>query len=68
MGNAFSSPLLSQEMKMAGILSEVNMSDVFIEPIKKVMKKKDKKPAMLEEQIRDSIPYEDEEVEENEEL
>jgi len=35
---------------------------------KKVMKKKDKKPAMLEEQIRDSIPYEDEEVEENEEL
>jgi hypothetical protein len=55
-------------MKMADILSEVNMSDVFIEPIKKVMKKKDKKPAMLEEQIRDSIPYEDEEVEENEEL
>ena len=53
---------------MAGILSEVNMSDVFIEPIKKVMKKKDKKPAMLEEQIRDLIPYEDEEVEENEEL
>ena len=53
---------------MAGILSEVNMSDVFIEPIKKVMKKKDRKSAMLEEQIRDSIPYEDEEVEENEEL
>jgi hypothetical protein len=56
-------------MKMAGILSEVNMSDVFIEPIKKVMKKKDKKPTMLEEQIRDTLPYcETEKAEEDEKL
>jgi len=30
--------------------------------------KKDKKPSMLEEQIRDSIPYEIDEVKENEKL
>ena len=47
------------------ILSEINMPKGFVEPIKKIFKKK---PAMLEEQIRDSIPYDTEEEEKNEEL
>jgi hypothetical protein len=34
-------------------LSEINIPKDFVEPIKKIFKKK---PAMLEEQIRDFIP------------
>ena len=46
-----------------GNLSEINFADNFknetiriVEPIMKVMKTKKKKPKMLEEQIRDSLP------------
>ena len=47
------------------ILSEINIPKNFVEPIKKIFKKK---PAMLEEQIRDSIPYDAEEEEEDEKI
>ena len=50
---------------MVEILSEINIPKDFVAPIKKIFKKK---PAMLDEQIRDSIPYDAEEEEKNEEL
>jgi|TARA_B100001079_G_scaffold235379_1_gene217242 hypothetical protein len=59
---------------MVKFLSEVNMADRLESQFKKALSwsgrvvKKDKKPSMLEEQIRDSIPYEIDEVEENEKL
>jgi hypothetical protein len=56
-------------MEMVGFLSEVNMSGIFIEPIKRVLKRKEKEPTMLEEQIRDTLPYyETEKAEEDEKL
>ena len=59
---------------MVKFLSEVNMADRLESQFKKALSwssrpvKKDKKPSMLEEQIRDSIPYEIDEVDENEKL
>ena len=51
---------------MAEILSEIKIGPRIIEPVVKVFKKK---PKMLEEQIRDSVPCEAEtEEEENEEF
>ena len=51
---------------MAEILSEIKIGPRIIEPIVKVLKKK---PEMLEEQIRDSVPYDAEpEEKENEKL
>ena len=50
---------------MAEILSEIKIGPRIIEPIVKVLKKK---PEMLEEQIRDSIPYDAEEEEEDEKI
>ena len=51
---------------MVEILSEIKIGPRIIEPVVKVFKKK---PKMLEEQIRDSVPYEAEtEEEENEEF
>ena len=40
---------------MAEILSEIKIGPRIIEPVVKVLKKK---PEMLEEQIRDSVPVE----------
>ena len=48
---------------MVEFLSEINIPKDFVEPIKKIFKKK---PVMLEEQIRDSIPCDAEELEEEE--
>ena len=51
---------------MAEILSEIKIGPRIIEPIVKALKKK---PEMLEEQIRDSVPCDVEpEEEENEKL
>jgi hypothetical protein len=47
-------------MKMVEVLSEIKIGPRIIEPIVKVFKKK---PEMLEEQIRDSVPYDAEEEE-----
>ena len=51
---------------MAEILSEIKIGPRIIEPVVKAFKKK---PEMLEEQIRDSVPcYVEPEEEENEEF
>ena len=51
---------------MVEVLSEVKIGPRIIEPIVKILKKK---PVMLEEQIRDSVPCDIElEEEENEKL
>jgi len=50
-----------------GILSEVNFGNRIVEPILKVMKTKKKKPKMLEEQIRDTLPSDTEPKEEEDE-
>ena len=51
---------------MAEVLSEIKIGHRIVEPIVKVLKKK---PKMLEEQIRDSVPCDVEpEEEENEEF
>ena len=53
-------------MKIAEILSEIKIGPRIIEPVVKAFKKK---PEMLEEQIRDSVPCDVEpEEEENEEF
>ena len=50
-----------------GILSEINFGNRIVEPILKVMKTKKKKPKMLEEQIRDTLPSNIESKEEEDE-
>jgi len=51
---------------MVEVLSEIKIGPRIIEPIVKILKKK---PEMLEEQIRDSVPYNVEpEEEKNEEF
>ena len=49
---------------MAEVLSEINIGHRIVEPIAKVLKKK---PEMLEEQIRDSVPCDVEPEEEKDE-
>ena len=49
---------------MVEVLSEIKIGPRIIEPIVKVFKKK---PEMLEEQIRDSVPYDEEPEEEKNE-
>ena len=49
---------------MAELLSEIKIGPRIIEPIVKVLKKK---PKMLEEQIRDSVPCDVESEEEKDE-
>ena len=51
--------ILSMEKKME-VLSEVNMGDI-VKPVKKLFEKK-KEPQFLEEQIRDQVPTDIEEV------
>ena len=48
-------------MKMAEVLSEIKIGTRNIEPVVKALKKK---PEMLEEQIRDSVPCDTEPEEE----
>ena len=65
-GGGLPSPLILQEMKMVEVLSEIKIGPRIIEPVVKILKKK---PEMLEEQIRDSVPCDVEpEEEENEKL
>ena len=53
---------------MVNVLSEINIGNSTVEPIMNVLKK-NKKPKMLEEQIRDSYPCDVEpEEEENEDI
>ena len=63
-GGGLPSPLILQEMKMSEVLSEIKIGPRIIEPIVKAFKKK---PEMLEEQIRDSVPYDEESEEEKNE-
>ena len=42
---------------MREILSEINMDNLTIKPVLNIFKKKKKKAKMLEEQIRDTLPY-----------
>ena len=52
-------------MKMAEFLSEINIAGKkVIEPVLNVFKKKKNKSKMLEEQIRDTLPCDVEELEE----
>ena len=51
---------------MAEFLSEINIGKKVIEPILSVFKKKKNKSKMLEEQIRDILPCDVEELEEKE--
>jgi len=60
------SPSLYWEMKMAEFLSEINIGKKVIEPVLSVFKKKKNKSKMLEEQIRDTLPCDVEELEEKE--
>jgi hypothetical protein len=54
------------EMKMAEFLSEINMGQKVLNPVLDVFKKKKNKSTMLEEQIRDTLPCDAEELEEEE--
>jgi hypothetical protein len=54
------------EMKMAEFLSEINIGQRIVEPVLGVFKKKKNKSKMLEEQIRDTLPCDAEELEEEE--
>tara|TARA_Y100000296_G_scaffold4204_1_gene5513 strand:+ start:3121 stop:3300 length:180 start_codon:yes stop_codon:yes gene_type:complete len=54
------------EMKMAEFLSEINMGQKVLKPVLDVFKKKKNKSKMLEEQIRDTLPCDAEELEEEE--
>ena len=49
---------------MVEVLSEIKIGPRIIEPTVKLLKKK---PEMLEEQIRDSVPYDEESEEEKNE-
>ena len=51
---------------MAEFLSEINIGQRIVEPVLGVFKKKKNKSKMLEEQIRDTLPYDAEELEEEE--
>ena len=49
---------------MIEFLSEINLEQKVIKPILSVFKKKKNKSKMLEEQIRDTLPCDTEELEE----
>ncbi len=51
---------------MAEFLSEINIGQRIVEPVLGVFKKKKNKSKMLEEQIRDTLPCDAEELEEEE--
>ena len=51
---------------MVEFLSEINIGKQVIEPVLNVFKKKKNKSKMLEEQIRDTLPCDVEELEEKE--
>ena len=51
---------------MAEFLSEINLEQKVIKPVLNAFKKKKNKLKMLEEQIRDSLPCDTEELEEKE--
>ncbi len=51
---------------MAEFLSEINMGQKVLKPVLDVFKKKKNKSKMLEEQIRDTLPCDAEELEEEE--